>query len=79
METPFTWNLDRYDAPAGTFPIVLTGAIVALLIVASALAALVPRTGPAAGSTHRDQSYVQLEETRLQSGHWPTVAGLTPR
>jgi hypothetical protein len=79
METPFMWNFYRYDAPAGKLPIVLTGAIVALLLVASVLAALMPRTGPAAESTHGDQSYVQLEETRLQSGHSPTAADLTPR
>jgi hypothetical protein len=73
METPFMWNLYRYDAPAGRFPIVLTGAIVALLLVASALGALMPQADPAAETTEADQSDVQLEETRLQSGHSPTA------
>ena len=78
METPFMWIPHHHAEPAGKFPIVLTGAIVALLVVAWALAALVPRTGPAASQTQADRSHVQFVDARLQFGHSPIAGDLTP-
>src|SRR5215204_3132214 len=39
METPFSWIVIRREAPAGRFPILLSGAIVALLVAMSIVAA----------------------------------------
>lgn len=79
METPFTWFVIRNQAPAGRSPILLAGAIVALLFALSIVTALVPRTGPTAGATDVDRSHEQVEGTRLQFGAWSKAADLTIR
>jgi hypothetical protein len=79
METPFTWFVIRYQAPAGRSPILLAGAIVTLLLAMSIVTALVPRTGPTAGATDSDRSHDQVEEARLQFGVRPKAAHLDIR
>lgn len=48
MGTPFTWFVLRYEAPAGRSPIVLAGAIVALLLAACSTAGAPTQSSSAA-------------------------------
>jgi hypothetical protein len=42
METPFTWFVIRYEAPAGRSSVLPAGAVVTLLLAMSIVTALVP-------------------------------------
>jgi hypothetical protein len=80
METPFTWFVIRYEAPAGRSSVLLAGAVVTLLLAMSIVTALVPRTGHGAGTTQADRSDVRLEEEApLPLGNSPTAGDVTPR
>jgi hypothetical protein len=67
METPFTWYVIRYQAPAGRSSVLLAGAVVTVLLVMSIVTALVPRTGPAADRTTSDRSHVQFQSPSVDS------------
>lgn len=67
METPISWIVIRHEAPAGRFPVLLTGAVVALLLAMATLAAC------STGSPSPQRTSIASQAPT--SGRPPTPAG----